>query len=1008
MKSEGVIEMHVAIAAYSGWFKRNGFNNFAFTNMEDSTTPKHQFNPLGFEKNSSAWVRSEFITFFENKGHVFWASSPVLPHNDPTLLFANAGMNQFKDIIVGKADSSTPYGRLKRACNTQKCIRAGGKHNDLDDVGRDSYHHTFFEMLGNWSFGDYFKKEAIDYAWELLTKVYQLDEKRLYVTYFGGDPKTPNCPPDEEARQYWLKYLPAERVLPFGVKDNFWEMADTGPCGPCSEIHYDHIGRLMYIYNNLGNRDAAKLVNADDPTVVELWNLVFMQYNRNANGSLEKLPKPCVDTGMGLERVCAVLKGSSSNYDSDLFMDICAFIKSLIPSLPPYGGTESPIDVAYRVVADHARCLTIAIGDGVEPSNEGRGYVLRRILRRAVRYAQEHLGGKDILHKLVDVVIKSLGTAFPEIAKNRETIKQVIHQEESLFLKTLDKGVERFKKIVADGKSNISGDDAFLLYTTFGFPLDLTQLMAREHNLTVDLEGFNQRFKEHQQLSEKRATKFDDSTQAAIAKITQDLSADVLNTVANYCNNTITDDSLKYDWSGDEKYEPLVIKAKVLAIFSTQGLVDSTRCNQVNALVLDKTSFYAESGGQIWDEGTIGQVPVVQVQKMAGMVFHFCSVNQEALHVGDEVELKVNYGMRINIACNHTGTHLLNFVLRGILGDGAYQRGSKLDAEKFTFDFASKTPLSEDTIAQVESQINSMIKQELPVVVSEINYKDAMQVPGIRAHFGETYPEKVRLVAVSKADKLDGITDSIELCGGTHVSNTRELKRFHIISEEGTAKGIRRLTCITREAAETGYLALQELKLKLSEFQKLPTYASVKDNTDTGSLFKIATENLGQLSTFRFHLQNQRLIPILEKRKLVSNLEALVNDQNSIVKLHQKRLAALAKTRATKIIDDLKSGNVSHLNYTPGPISILRIQLDDIEGDAKNLNVCVAMITRAIPNLAIVATSKGPDGTMTCRCTSPNGDDIDALQGANEAAPKGKGDIARGSKTNASWTIGGV
>jgi len=455
---------------------------------EFPSTASSQPTPSAGSK-SGKWtgpeVRQTFIDFFAKKcGHTFVQSSPVVPHNDPTLLFINAGMNQFKPIFVGQIDPSHPFAKLKRAVNSQKCIRAGGKHNDLEDVGKDVYHHTFFEMLGNWSFGDYFKKEAIAWAWELLTEVYKIDPTRLYATYYGGDPKQPNVPADDEAKEIWKKYLPESRILPFNMKDNFWEMGDTGPCGPCTEIHYDRIG----------GRDAAHLVNMDDPDVLEIWNNVFMQFNREVDGSLTDLPAKSVDTGMGFERVASVLMDKRSNYDTDVFAGIFAAIQEKTGARPYSGkvGEDDKdfVDMAYRVIADHIRTLTIALTDGAVPSNDGRGYVLRRILRRAVRFGRDILKAKPgFFHTLVDCVIESLGDAFPSLRKNVDDVKAIIKEEEEQFGRTLDKGIREFASRAKKGQ--ITGEDAFLLFTSYGFPIDLTQLMGEEAKVTVDMDGFN-------------------------------------------------------------------------------------------------------------------------------------------------------------------------------------------------------------------------------------------------------------------------------------------------------------------------------------------------------------------------------------------------------------------------------------------------------------------------------------------------------------------------------------
>ena len=458
---------------------------------------------FGDEKWSAARVRQSFIDFFQLQGHTFVQSSPVVPHDDPTLLFANAGMNQFKPIFVGKVDPNSQFGKLKRATNTQKCIRAGGKHNDLDDVGKDTYHHTFFEMLGNWSFGDYFKEEAINWAWELLTKVYKLPADRMYATYFGGS-KEQGLEPDNEARDIWLKLLPESQVMPFGTKDNFWEMGDTGPCGPCTELHFDRIG----------GRDASSLVNMDDPTVIEIWNLVFIQYNREPDSSLKSLPNKHVDTGMGFERIVSVLQNKMSNYDTDVFMPIFAEIQTLTGAPREYRGGVGPeedpdnIDMAYRVIADHIRTLCISIADGARPGNEGREYVLRRVLRRAVRYGREVLKAKEgFFSKLVPVVVRVMSQVFPELLKHQKKITEILADEEASFGRTLTKGIERFKKAakqaVAQKSKNpmISGAEDFLLWDTFGFPVDLTQLMAEEYKMGVDMDGFHAAMEEAKEKS---------------------------------------------------------------------------------------------------------------------------------------------------------------------------------------------------------------------------------------------------------------------------------------------------------------------------------------------------------------------------------------------------------------------------------------------------------------------------------------------------------------------------
>ncbi|CAN8302991.1 unnamed protein product [Cochlearia groenlandica] len=739
-------------------------------------------------------VRETFIDFFRGKSHKLWPSSPVVPHNDPTLLFANAGMNQYKPIFLGTADPNTELSKLTRACNTQKCIRAGGKHNDLDDVGKDTYHHTFFEMLGNWSFGNYFKKEAIEWAWELLTKVYGLPTDRIYATYFGGDEKA-GLQPDNEARDIWLKFLPPGRVLPFGCKDNFWEMGDTGPCGPCTEIHYDRVGK----------RDAAALVNNDDPTCLEIWNLVFIQYNRESDGSLKPLPAKHVDTGMGFERLTSVLQNKMSNYDTDVFMPIFDDIQKATGAKPYSGkvGLEDVdrVDMAYRVVADHIRTLSFAISDGSRPGNEGREYVLRRILRRAVRYGKEILKAEEgFFSGLVSSVIRVMGDVFTELKENEKKITEIIKEEEASFCKTLAKGIEKFQKAGQAVKGNIlSGEDAFVLWDTYGFPLDLTQLMAEERGLLVDVDGFNKAMEEARERSRSAQNK-----QAGGAIV---MDADATSTL-HKGGVLATDDSSKYIWFQDHKSE-------VKAIYTGSGFLESSTSGDNVGLVLASTSFYAEQGGQIFDtgliEGSFGTFNVCNVQIFGGFVLHIGYLSKETgkVSVGHEVTCKVDYERRKLIAPNHTCTHMLNFALKQVLGDHIDQKGSIVLPEKLRFDFSHGKPVDPEALRKIENIVNKQIKDELDVFSKESVLSEAKRINGLRAVFGEVYPDPVRVVSIGRQVE-DLLSDpennewsllSSEFCGGTHITNTREAKAFALLSEEGIAKGIRRITAVTTECA---------------------------------------------------------------------------------------------------------------------------------------------------------------------------------------------------------------
>ncbi|XP_017696248.2 alanine--tRNA ligase-like [Phoenix dactylifera] len=780
-------------------------------------------------------VRETFIRFFEGKGHVNWRSSPVVPLDDPTLLFANAGMNQFKPIFLGTVNPANPLGKLTRACNTQKCIRAGGKHNDLDDVGKDTYHHTFFEMLGNWSFGDYFKREAISWAWELLTKVYKLPTDRIYATYFGGDEKA-GLAADAEARDIWLNFLPPGRVLPFGCKDNFWEMGDTGPCGPCTEIHFDRIG----------NRDAASLVNNDDPTCIEIWNLVFIQFNREADGSLRSLPAKHVDTGMGFERLTSILQNKMSNYDTDVFLPIFEVIQQ-VTGARPYSGRlglddVDKVDMAYRVVADHIRTLSFAIADGSCPGNEGREYVLRRILRRAVRYGREVLKAQEgFFSGLVGVVVKVMGDVFPELKQYETKIKEIIAEEEASFGRTLAKGIEKFRKAAQDVQGNkLSGQDAFILWDTYGFPMDLTQLMAEESGLTVDVEGFNVAMGEARQKARSARNKAVGDSMIMDADATSELHKKGVAT---------TDDSYKFIWYQNHES---VIKA----IYTGAEFVETASAGADVGLVLESTSFYAEQGGQIYDagsiEGSFGSFQVSNVQVYGGFVLHIGSISGEAkaLSVNDKVICKVDYERRTLIAPNHTCTHMLNFALREILGDHVDQKGSIVLPEKLRFDFSHGKPVHPEDLRKIESIVNQQIKDELDVYASEVSLSAAKQITGLRAVFGEIYPDPVRVVSIGRKvedlvadpDNKQWLSYSTELCGGTHISNTREAKAFALLSEEGIAKGIRRITAVTTDCA---FKALELASSLASEISGAPKFggsllekkvASLKNKIDAAAI----------------------------------------------------------------------------------------------------------------------------------------------------------------------------
>lgn len=770
-------------------------------------------------------VRAKYIDFFRQyHGHTFFPSSPVVPHDDPTLLFTNAGMNQYKSIFLGIAPPNSPLATLVRACNSQKCIRAGGKHNDLDDVGKDTYHHTFFEMMGNWSFGDYFKTEAVQMAYTLLVDHYRLPVDRLYATYFGGDEKL-GLEPDLEARDIWLKYLPESRVLPFGKKDNFWEMGDTGPCGPCTEIHFDRIG----------NRDAAALVNADDPTLIEIWNVVFIQYNREPDGSLRLLPKKHVDTGLGLERLVSILQDKMSNYDTDVFIPIFDEIQKLTGCRPYTGllGDEDVdgVDMAYRVVADHIRTLSIAITDGAVPDSDGRGYVLRRILRRAVRYGRQFLNAPpNFFGQLVDTVVLSLGEAYPELKAKRENVIEIITYEETTFLRTLDRGTERFQQISTELKQKkstvVSGPDAFFLYDTMGFPLDLTERMAEEVGLTVDVQGYEEAMAEA-----KAKSRADRANRADISGVRLVLEAEETAYLASKSISP-TDDMPKYTWN----HKP---SATVKAIFGggRGNFVSSTAELGKDApfgVILDSTSFYPEAGGQIADVGSLLSsngdtlMDVKDCQSFGGFAMHIGTRTSD-FKVGDPVLCSVDYDTRTLIAPNHTMTHVLNFALRKVLGDTVDQKGSLVDAGKLRFDFSQKKGLTVAELKQVEEISVDVINKQLDVYTQVAPLGDAQSIHSLRAVFGETYPDPVRVVSVG-APVQDMLADpsnnawggiSVEFCGGTHLTNTRQAEDFVIVEEGALSTGVRRIVAFTKDAAVDARKTGVEMEKKVSEAEKL-------------------------------------------------------------------------------------------------------------------------------------------------------------------------------------------
>ncbi|NP_001121342.1 alanyl-tRNA synthetase 1 L homeolog [Xenopus laevis] len=897
-------------------------------------------------------IRQKFIDFFKDNGHTYVHSSATVPLDDPTLLFANAGMNQFKPIFLNTIDPSHPMAKLTRAANTQKCIRAGGKHNDLDDVGKDVYHHTFFEMLGSWSFGDYFKELACKLALDLLTKEFGIDIERLYVTYFGGN-EAAGLEPDLECKQIWLNLGLAEsRILPGSMKDNFWEMGDTGPCGPCSEIHFDRIG----------GRDAAHLVNMDDPNVLEIWNLVFIQFNRETDGTLKPLPKKSIDTGMGLERLVSVLQNKMSNYDTDLFVPYFEAIQKGTGARPYTGkvGDEDVdgIDMAYRVLADHARTITVALADGGRPDNTGRGYVLRRILRRAVRYAHEKLNAsKGFFSTLVDVVVQSLGNAFPELKKDPDMVKDIINDEETQFLKTLNRGRRILdRKIQSLGEHKvIPGDTAWLLYDTYGFPVDLTSLIAEERGLTLDMESFEEERKAAQLKSQGKGAGDEDLLMLDIYAI-EELRSRGLEP---------TDDLPKYTYTSNAEgvYEFDNLLATVKAIRREKMFVEEASTGQECGLVLDKTCFYAEQGGQTYDEGYMvkeeessedkTEFTVRNTQVRGGYVLHVGTLYGN-LKVGDQVHLYIDEPKRRPIMSNHTATHILNFALRSVLGE-ADQRGSLVAPDRLRFDFTAKGAMTTQEIRKTEEIANDIIKENKVVYALDCPLATAKAIQGLRAVFDETYPDPVRVVSIGipvedlLADPSSpaGSVTSVEFCGGTHLKNSGHAGPFIIVTEEAIAKGIRRIVAVTGAEAQKALRRQDAIKVSLSDLEK-----KVKKQTDPN---KDVQKEIADLS------ENLATVVIAQWQKDV------LREQLKTLKKTMDDLDRASKADVQKrVLEITKQLIEEHPNQ---PLLVLEMENG---ASAKALNESLKLLKSQSPQTAAMIFSVDSDaGKITCLCQVP-------------------------------------
>ncbi len=904
-------------------------------------------------------TRQAFIDYFAGKpspqnGHPLHPSSPVVPHDDPTLLFTNAGMNQFKPVFLEQVAPGSPLEGLARAANSQKCIRAGGKHNDLEDVGRDTYHHTFFEMLGNWSFGDYFKREAIDWAYEFLTEVLGLSPTRLYATYFGGD-EDAGLAPDDEAKELWLKHLPPHRVIPGDMKDNFWEMGDTGPCGPCSEIHYDRVG----------DRDASSLVNQDDPDVLEVWNLVFIQFNRESATKLVPLPSKHVDTGMGLERLVSVLQDKRSNYDTDVFTPLFDAIQQATGARAYEPGVDGerltdPVNVAYRVIADHLRTLSFAIADGAIPSNEGRGYVLRRVLRRAVRFGRQTLNAHTgFLSSLVPTLASQMGGFFPELAKNEARITEIIKDEEESFGRTLDRGIKHFEELA--GNTQISGQDAFKLYDTFGFPLDLTELMASERGLTVDVDGF-ERCMEEQKERSRASSKFGSGEGTDLTLQPEHIAS------LHKLEIPTTDDSWKYCGRSTG--------AKVEAIWNGSDFDNTAkaanRTQHEIGVILDKTCFYAEMGGQIADRGKLlvtgdsptrrdaassggalsysemrsgqristkahgGLFRVTDVRSFGGYVLHIGHVSDGEICVGDVVQVDLDETRRGAIQANHTATHLLNLALRKFVSPDADQKGSLVADDRLRFDFAHNQPVTPEELAEVDALVRWKVDEAMPVYADLAPLEDAKKIGSLRAVFGETYPDPVRVVSVgakiedllAKPEDPAWMERSVEFCGGTHVSNTEEIGAFTVISEEGIAKGVRRVTALTGVPAKAAIIAADTQEQEIADAHKLP------DSELPAELTRLRTE-IDELT-----------MPAARKHDLRQKLVALEDRVKAAKKKAAGEAAKAAQAKAQSVAADAKASGARTV--------VARI---DTGGDRKALQAAAGTISQTCEGVGVLLFS---------------------------------------------------
>jgi len=796
---------------------------------------------------TAADVRRQFLEFFRQKGHKIVESAPIVVKDDPTLMFTNAGMNQFKDIFLGDKMAIE-----KRVVDTQKCLRVSGKHNDLEEVGVDTYHHTMFEMLGNWSFGDYFKEDAINWAWELLTEVYKLDKDRLYVSVFEGD-SSEGLELDIEAKDLWLKHVAEDRIILGNKKDNFWEMGETGPCGPCSEIHVD-----LRSDAERTAIDGATLVNADHDQVIEIWNLVFMQFNRKADGSLVNLPSQHVDTGMGFERLVRAINGQKSNYDSDLFMDTIQELEKI--SNKKYGNDEQ-IDIAFRVIADHLRAVSFAIADGQLPDNNGAGYVIRRILRRSVRYGYSFLGlEKPFMKDLVPAFVTKFQDVFPGLSEQKDFLIKVVEQEEKSFLNTLNKGLKLFDDYSSKGTKNVSGENAFELYDTFGFPIDLTQLLAKENNVEVDLEGFKAALQ--QQKNRSRADAKKESGDWIILE--EDEREEFVGYDYLETNVKIT------------RYREVIVKGK-----------------KQYHLVLNLTPFYAESGGQVGDKGVLigklndEKISIIDTQKENQLSIQI--TEQLPANLSQPFLAKVNVEKRTDTTLNHSATHLLQAALRQVLGEHVAQKGSLVNEKNLRFDFSHFQKVEKAEILQIENIVNAKIREAIALdEARNVPFEEATR-GGAMALFGEKYGDTVRVITFGK-------DYSVELCGGCHVSNTAQIGSLKIVHEGAVAAGVRRIEAITGAKADAfvkeKLLLIDQISMEMGNQQDLfkAIQALQKENAD----LKLKVESF----------ENTQLGNI--KEYLLKSMKSS-NGINSIIQIIQVSNAGHAKDLAFQLKEEVEN-----------------------------------------------------------------------------------------------------